>query len=81
MGAPQLWLVEGGAARPFDGGMDQYHEHVLSRLRALRAGAALQHAHASAGAAGAAGGGREEGEAASGATEGAGSGGAQVAVG
>ena len=45
-GGVQLWLVEGGAARPFDGGMDKYHEHVLSRLRALRAGVTLQQAHA-----------------------------------
>jgi hypothetical protein len=80
VGVPQLWLVEGSTARPFDGGMDQYHEHVLSHLRALRAGAALQQAHAAA-AAGAAGGGRKEAVAASGSTAGVGFGGTQAAVG
>jgi hypothetical protein len=42
----QLWLVEGGGARVFEGGMDKYHEHVLSKLKALKAGVSLQQAAA-----------------------------------
>ncbi len=42
----QLWLVEGGGASVFEGGMDKYHEHVLSKLKALKAGVSLQQATA-----------------------------------
>ena len=42
----QLWLVEGGGASVFEGGMDKYHEHVLSKLKALKAGVSLQQAAA-----------------------------------
>jgi hypothetical protein len=42
----QLWLVEGGGANVFEGGMDKYHEHVLSKHKALKGGASLQQAAA-----------------------------------